>query len=148
MTDFPCPHAGDHFTSPEDGPVPSVGLFWGVGTGHGPFRLVTAAVPLTAAEPYGDCLTDPRAHHAVWRDWRRQGATALARGGLPVDIAAHPYEHFPRGRVVHRVPEALFIIYADRRLQAPDIVAELVRLFGLTGRRVDVHSDAHYRSRA
>lgn len=65
MTDVSCPHAGDHFASPEDGPVPSVGLFWGVGTGRGPFRLVTAAVPLTAAEPYGDCLTDPRAPRCV-----------------------------------------------------------------------------------
>ena len=43
---------------------------------------------------------------------------------------------------------ALFTLYGDRRLQQPDTIAELVRLFGLTGEQHAVRSDAHYRTLA
>ena len=41
---------------------------------------------------------------------------------------------------------ALFTLYADRRLQRPEMIADLVQLFGLTGQDHVVHSDAHYRT--
>ena len=41
---------------------------------------------------------------------------------------------------------ALFTLYADRHLQRPETIAELVRLFGLAGEPHAVRSDAHYRA--
>lgn len=128
-----------------EAPVPSVGIFWGVPDG-GRTVLVTDRTPLAGAEPYGDCLTHPRGHHEVWEAWREIGATALARRGLPPAIAGHEYEAFPRGRVVYMRGPALFTLYADRHLQGPEAIAELVRLFGLAGERHVVRSDAHYRT--
>ncbi|KQP48915.1 hypothetical protein ASG40_20110 [Methylobacterium sp. Leaf399] len=125
--------------------VPSVGIFWGVPEDDRTV-LVTHRTPLAEAESYGDCLTHPHGHNEVWEGWRRLGATALRRQGLPAAIAAHEYEVFPRGRVVYMRPAVLFTLYADRRLQRPDTVAELVRRFGLTEQRHVVRSDVHYRS--
>ncbi|MGP6433916.1 hypothetical protein, partial [Pseudomonas paraglycinae] len=70
----------------------------------------------------------------------------LRRRGLPSAIAGHEYEAFPRGRVVYMREPALFTLYADRRLQRPETIVELVRLFGLVGQRHAVRSDAHYRT--
>lgn len=128
-------------------PLPSVGIFWGVPDG-GRTVLVTDRTTLAQAEAYGDCLTHARGHHEVWEAWRRLGATALRRSGLPPAIACHEYEAFPRGRVVYMRGPALFTLYADRRLQRPDTIADLVRLFGLTGQTHTVRSDAHYRTLA
>lgn len=125
--------------------APFVGIFWGVpDAGH--TVLVTDRTSLAEAEVYGDSLTHPRGHYEVWEGWRRLGATTLRRRGLPPAIAAYEYETFPRGRIVYMRPQALFTLYADRRLQRPETVAELVQLFGLTGQRHVVRSDAHYRS--
>ncbi|WP_298951121.1 hypothetical protein [uncultured Methylobacterium sp.] len=126
---------------------PSVGIFWGVPDG-GRTVLVTDRTTMTEAEIYGDCLTHPRGHHEVWEAWRKLGATALRRRGLPPAIAGHEYEAFPRGRVVYMREPALFTLYADRHLQRPEMVAQIVQLFGLAGERHAVRSDAHYRTRA
>lgn len=126
-------------------PSPSVGIFWGVPEG-GRTVLVMDRTPLAEAEAYGDCLTHLRGHHEVWESWRRLGATALRRRGLPPVIVSHEYEAFPRGRMVYMRGPALFTLYADRRLQRPEMIAELVRLFGLAGERHAVRSDSHYRT--
>ncbi|KQP08235.1 hypothetical protein ASF28_12360 [Methylobacterium sp. Leaf99] len=138
----PCPD-----TPSREPPAPCVGIFWGV-LDSGRTVLVTDRTTLVEAEPYGDCLTHPRGHHEVWEAWRRLGATALRRRGLPPAIAGHEYEAFPRGRVVYMRGPVLFTLYADRRLQRPDTIALLVRLFGLTGEHHAVRSDAHYRTLA
>ncbi|QEE39190.1 hypothetical protein [Methylobacterium sp. WL1] len=131
---------------PQDAMVaPSVGIFWGVPEG-GRTVLVTDRTPLAEAEVYGNCLTHPRGHHEVWEAWRKLGATMLRRRGLPAAIASHEYEAFPRGRVVYMRKPALFTLYADRHLQSPKTIAELVRLFGLAGEHHAVRSDAHYRT--
>lgn len=124
-------------------PTSCVGIFWGVPDG-GRTVLITDRTTLVEAEAYGDCLTHPRGHHEVWEAWRRLGATALRRRGLPPVIATHEYEAFPRGRVVYMRGLALFTLYADQCLQRPDTIADLVRLFGLTGQHHTVRSDAHY----
>lgn len=135
-------------TAPEtsEPPTPSVGIFWGIPDG-GRTILITDHTPLVDAEAYGECLTHPRGHHEVWEAWRRLGATALRRRGLPPAIVGHEYEVFPRGRVVYMRGPALFTLYADHRLQSADTIAELVQLFGLTGQHHAVRSDAHYRTR-
>lgn len=124
---------------------PSVGIFWGV-PDAGRTVLVTDRTPLAEAEAYGDCLTHPHGHFEVWETWRALGATELRRRGMPSAIAGHEYETLPRGRVVYMRTPALFTLYADRHLQRPELIAELVRLFGLDGERHLVRSDAHYRT--
>ena len=76
-------------------PPPSVGIFWGLRERDGPWELVYAALPLSEAEPYGDCLTYPGAHYDVWEGWRRLRPAGLRKRGLPAMIASHEYEHFP-----------------------------------------------------
>jgi hypothetical protein len=127
--------------------APSVGIFWRVPDG-GQTVLIMDRTTLAEAESYGDCLTHPRGHHEVWEAWRRLGATALRRGGLPPAITQYEYEALPRGRVVYMRGPALFTLYADRRLQRPETIAELVQLFGLFGERHVVLSDADYRTLA
>ncbi|GJE41589.1 hypothetical protein [Methylobacterium soli] len=138
-------HTGETPTS--ETPGPSVGIFWGVPEG-GRMVLVTDRTPLAEAEAYGDCLTHPHGHYEVWEAWRRLGATTLRRRGLPPAIAGNEYEAFPRGRVVYMRGPALFTLYADRRLQKPETIAELVLRFGLAAECYAVRSDAHYRTLA
>ena len=131
---------GSEHRDGETATEPSVGIFWGVPDG-GRTVLVTDRTTLAQAEAYGDCLTHPSGHHEVWEVWRRLGGTALRRRGLPPSIATHEYDAFPRG-------PAVFTLYADRRLQRPETVAELVRLFGLSRQDHKVCSDGHYRTLA
>jgi hypothetical protein len=125
--------------------APSVGIFWGVSE-VGRTALVVDATPLSAAEPYGDFLTHPRGHYEMWEAWRPLGPAGLARRGLPPAIAFREYEEFPRGRIVFQTRERLFVIYADRRLQTPAMVARIIATFGLDGERTAVRFDAHYRT--
>ena len=71
------------------------------------------------------------------RAWRRLG--------LPRQIAATEYDEWPRGRIVYEKPARRFIIYADPRLQAPDIMAAVKTAFGLDHLEAIVRSDLHYR---
>ncbi len=124
---------------------PRVGIFWGV-PANGGLTLVIDTTPLASAEQYGDFLTHPRGHYDVWEAWRRQGAAALARRGLPAAIMWLEYEDCPRGRIVYHQPTDLFTIYADQMLQGADMVAQIVAAFELTNRRREVRGDEHYRT--
>ena len=75
------------------------------------------------------------------------GSAALKRRGLPAAIAWHEYEHFPRGRVVYMTDTDLFTVYADRKLQTPALLGEIVHGFGRVEQSFVTRSDAHYRSR-
>lgn len=123
-----------------------VGIFWGLRDGRGPLLLVNDRTSLAMAEVYGDFLTHPRGHHEVWEDWRRLGPLELTRRGLPLVIAWHEYEHFPRGRVVFDTRNERFTIYADDRLRTPASLRRVLHTFGLDGARCAVRSDPHYRS--
>ncbi|MBO1019671.1 hypothetical protein IPV08_06785 [Methylobacterium sp. SD274] len=127
-------------------PLPSVGIFWGLCEGDGPWELVHAGLPLSEAEPYGDCLTYPGAHYDVWEGWCRLRPAGLRKRGLPAMIASHEYEHFPRGRIVYETMPHRFVLYADRRLQRPMIIHQLRRAFGLVDANVIVRSDSHDRT--
>ena len=138
--------AGVNNARPDAVAMPSVGIVWGVRDGAGPLVLVTDRTPLAGAEPYGDFLTHPGGHHDVWEGWRRLGPAGLAQRGLPPLIAWHEYEHFPRGRVVFDTTTRRFTFYADRKLQAPGVLREGLRAFGLDPARCVVRPDPHYRT--
>lgn len=125
---------------------PSVGIFWGIKDSKSPFVFACAAVALDEAEPYGDCLGYPNGHLEVWTHWQTLGDAGLKQRNLPAAVLWHEYEDFPRGRVVYTVPDHTFMIYADRRLQTDDLIAQIMRLFCLSGQSVVVRADAHYRT--
>ena len=69
----------------------------------------------------------------------------LAHIGYPDRIASTEYDQWPRGRIVYETQPRRFVLYADRRLQKPDIIDTLKAAFGLNEVEVVVRSDAHYR---
>ena len=123
----------------------SVGIFWGIPGPRRDWSIVTDATSLARAEPYGDFLTHPRGHYEVWSKWQTQSAAVLARQAIPPEISYHEYEDFPRGRIVYNVTTGIFLVYADRRLQHPEVIGRIAALFALPPGAFAVRSDAHYR---
>jgi hypothetical protein len=116
----------------------SVGIFWLVdGT------LVAAGCALNDAAWYGDCLTYDGGHAEHWDLWQEAGGLWLREHGLPPSILTTEYDSHPRGRVV-KEPNG-FVVYADRRLQTPDIITTICEKFGLNKTSTAIRSDAHYR---
>jgi len=125
--------------------APSVGIFWFIKeAGHE--LLLADGTPLDLAERYGECLTHPTGHAEFWEALGRRGPRALAARGLPKAPAWREYEEFPRGRVVFKVGEARFVIYADRRIQGSEFIERVVSEFSISEGRYSVESDSHYRS--
>jgi hypothetical protein len=119
---------------------PAVGIFWRVGN-----HLVIDRSALEMGETYGDCITHAGGHYERWQQWQAMGATRLAGLGYPTAIASTEYDEWPRGRIVYENPAKRFVIYADRRLQRPEVISALKSVFGLVEATVLVKSDAHYR---
>lgn len=130
----------------ENAVMPSVGLVWGVPNPDGSYLLLFDTKELTRAETYGDCLTDARGHVEIWDAWQRLSSRELKAIGVPLLVKAHPYDHWPRGRVVYQNSETRFVILADRRLQRSAIIKQIKKAFCLEHVRCIVESDAHYRS--
>jgi hypothetical protein len=120
--------------------APSVGIFWKIGR-----VLVIDHSTLDEAEAYGDCLTHAAGHYERWEAWQSLGASRLRSLGYPDDIVTSEYDDWPRGRIVHEVLATRFVLYADRRLQKPGIIAALTEAFRLEAQTVVIRSDAHYR---
>lgn len=123
---------------------PRVGVFWMVETAAGRVHLLTAAMLLAEAEPYGDFLTFGSGHYEVWSRWRSD--KTLDRDVL-VLVRTDEYEDWPRGRVVFDGVKQRFVIYADRKLLTVDRVAAITERFGIDPTAVVTHTDFHYRSR-
>ena len=119
---------------------PAVGIFWRVDA----FVVIDRST-LDTAEPYGDCLTHAAGHYERWLEWRMLGAPRSIALGHPGAIATTEYDEWPRGRIVYEIVPRRFVLYADRRLQKPEIIAALKRAFGLGDAAVVVRSDPHYR---
>ena len=119
---------------------PAVGIFWRVDG----FVVIDRST-LDTAEPYGDCLTHAAGHYERWQEWQLLGAPSLRALGFPEAIATTEYDDWPRGRIVYEFVLRHFVLYADRRLQKPEIIAALKEAFGLGDVEVVVRSDAHYR---
>jgi hypothetical protein len=131
-------------TGTAQGETPHVGIFWLVQTSNGEARLLTAGCPLDQVEPYGDCLTYGPGHYERWAKWRRD---------RPVDpllcalVWSYEYEDWPRGRIVFDRARDRFVLYADRKLLTPAIIACIETQFHLPEKRTEVTSDFHYQSK-
>ena len=112
-------------------PEPMVGIFW-LFKGE----LIFDATPVSAAEPYGDCLGHANSHIAFWTSLQRTGV-------IPLDIE---YEEPPRGRVVFNMKTKQYIAYVDKCiLEKPAVVRRLIRDFSLPTELAIVSGDGHYR---
>ena len=126
-------------------PLPSLVSHASASFGGRAAVLVVDRSTLAEAEPYGDCLTHAAGHYERWEKWRKLGASHLAALGLPRQIASTEYDEWPRGRIVYEKPARRFVLYADRRLQRPEVIDVLRSAFGLDNSEVIVRSDPHYR---
>jgi hypothetical protein len=100
--------------------APAVGIFWRVNG-----VIVIDRSTLDEAEPYGDCITHAAGHYERWQEWQELGMARLADIGYPDRIASTEYDQWPRGRIVYETPPRRFVLYADQRLQKPDIIDTL-----------------------
>lgn len=96
---------------------PAVGIFWRVNG-----VLVIDRSTLDEAEPYGDCLGHAAGHYERWQEWLALGTARLTANGYPNLILSSEYDQWPRGRIIYETPTQRFVLYADRRLQQPDII--------------------------
>lgn len=110
---------------------PRVGIFWLFNR-----RLVIDSTPVSAAEPYGDCLTHPRGHLRYW--------TMLQKSGqVPTEVE---YEEPPRGRGLFDKRRDQFVLLADRCiLNRRDVVNRIMAQMHLPPDQTDLDTDSHYR---
>jgi hypothetical protein len=123
--------------------TPHLGIFWLAQTLDGETRLLTAGCPLDQAEPYGNCLTYGPGHYETWAQWRRDRPADPALRAL---VRAYEYEDWPRGRIVFDRSRDLFILYADRKLLTPAMIARITTRFYLPQERTEIQSGLHYQS--
>jgi hypothetical protein len=114
-------------------PEPMVGIFW-LYKGE----LIFDVTPVSAAEPYGDCVGHANSHIEFWTDLQRAGV-------IPLDIE---YEEPPRGRVVFNMKTKQYIAYVDKCIrEKPAVIRRLIRDFSLPAELEVVSGDGHYRCR-
>jgi hypothetical protein len=118
-----------------------VGIYWLGQTSNGEARLLAAGCPIDQAEAYGDCLTHGPGHYETWAQWRRDRTVDPALRAL---VRSSEYEDWPRGRIAFDRSRDLFILYADRKLIAPETIARIETQFHLPTERTEVQSDLHY----
>jgi len=130
-------------TGTAPGETPHVGIFWLAQTSNGETHLLAAGCPLDQAETYGDCLTYGPGHYETWAHWRRDRTVDRALRAL---VRSYEYEDWPRGRIVFDRSRDQFILYADRKLLTPAMIARIKKQFHLPAERTEVQSDLHYQS--
>jgi hypothetical protein len=82
----------------------------------------------------GDCLTYGPGHYETWAYWRRDRTVEPA---LRAFVRSYEYEDWPRGRIVFDRARDLFIIYADRKLLTPAMIARIETQFHLPAGRTE-----------
>jgi hypothetical protein len=75
--------------------------------------------------------------------WRRFRTVDPALRAL---VRSSEYEDWPRGRIVFDRARDLFVLYADRKLLTPAMIARIATQFHLPAERTEVQSDWHYQS--
>ena len=107
-----------------------VGIFWLVNG-----KLLLDSTLLSQAEPYGDHLTHPRGHDAVWEDFQRLGK-------VPADVG---YDEPPHGRVMFDRTTESFTLLADKCiLSRRDLLTKIKSELNLP-RATKIGMDGHYR---
>lgn len=111
---------------------PKVGIFFFIDN-----EILTDAVPVSEAEPYGDALQHG-GHYEFWE-------SLVPKTGTEKKLKARAYDAYPRGRVVFFPAEEMFRVYMDKCLTAGTL--EVIReKFGLMGSiQVELKGDEHYR---
>jgi hypothetical protein len=109
---------------------PRVGIFWAIDG-----KPLIDTTPLSEAEPYGDCLTHPRGHAAVWEHYQ-------ASGIVPKDAE---YEEFPRGRVMYNTKTRRYALLADRCILKDEKLVRRILSELQLPRTTEKSADSHYR---
>jgi hypothetical protein len=131
---------------PSDDPnnsQPCVGIFWVAQAKDGAPRLIAAGCPFEQAEPYGDCRTYGPGHYETWTRWRRDRTIDAGHRAI---VCTSEYEDWPRGRIVFDRSNDRLILYADRKLMAPEMIAIIREHFHLPADRTSVKGDIHYKT--
>lgn len=102
--------------------MPNIGPFFYI---HG--KLIFNACPLSEGRMQADKLDNSYGHDRLWDDSFKSG----------------DYIDYPRGRVVWDTANNRAIVYIDRCIDKPEIIAKIIAAFGLTD-YVTEHDD-HYR---
>jgi hypothetical protein len=124
-------HEGGQRKTSRQKAEPRVGIFWIV---DGKPLLDSAS--RSDAEPYGDHLTHPRGHVAVWEQYQRLGKVPLES----------EYEEFPRGRVMYNTKTRRSTLLADKCiLKDKRIVSTIMSALNLPSKNTDTGTDSHYR---
>src|ERR1700732_198847 len=118
--------------------TPHIGIFWVVQMSPGEAGLLAAGRPLDQAEPYGACLTYGPGHYETWAHWR---CDKTVDPDLRALVRSYEYEDAPRGRIVFDRARDLYILYADRKLMTPAMIARIETQFHLPEDRTDVKTD-------
>jgi hypothetical protein len=114
-------------------PEPMVGIFW-LFKGD----LIFDVTPVSAAEPYGDCVGHAKSHIAFWSELQHARA-------IPWDVE---YEDPPRGRVIFNLKTKKFNVYSDKCIRVQSaVVRKIFREFSLPTESAVITSDGHYRCR-
>ena len=109
---------------------PRLGIFWLVDG-----KLLIDGAHLSDCEKYGDHLTYPRGHNAVWEHWQKVGKA-------PVESE---YEEYARGRVMCDMKAKQFTLLADRCiLNRMELIAEIKKALCLP-KQTSLGTDSHYR---
>jgi hypothetical protein len=129
---------------PAQSETPHIGIFWVVQSSNSEARLLTEGCPLDQAEAYGDCLTYGPGHYETWAHWRRDRTIDPI---LRAVVRSYEYEDWPRGRIVFDRSRDVFMLYADRKLLTPAMIARIETKFQLPEERTEIQTDFHYQSK-
>jgi hypothetical protein len=75
--------------------------------------------------------------------WRRYQA---ADPEFRLILRSYEYKDWTRGRIVFDQSRDLFVLYSNRKLMIPGIIARIQTRFHLPEERTEVKSDFHYQS--
>lgn len=114
--------------------VGEVGIYWFFQE-----KLLASSVPYTLGEDYGDFVNGPHDHVTNWPILQNS-----LRQVVPA-IADYEYDKVPRGRVVYRKTDDMFIVYGSEKFVRDTRQIEVVlEGFKLIGKRFVVKPDEHY----
>lgn len=112
-------------------PVQKVGIYWCVDN-----VIVGDAVPVDAAEPYGEALQHG-GHYEYWLRLKPSSPSELK-------LKEHAYDYYPRGRLV-LFPERMTVrLYIDDCMDN-DNLNDALDFFEHGQFNIEIEADSHYR---